>query len=247
MNIINPLSTARVRLPKLFLLIAAVLVSGMLNAQTKKPGKVDPKGTINENIEWTNTWVVANDRHDLNRVLVIGDSHVNAYYPVLAALLKDNVYVSKFTTSKSLGDPVYIEQLKWFLKSNTFDIISINNGLHGIGFTLVQYANDLSVVYKIIRKYQPKAGLIWVNTTARRVANRTSELDSLNRQVIERNKVVSSFCSEKQIPLLDLYTLSVENPGYFQSDGIHFQPEGVNEEAKHLQNLILQALSQKNK
>ena len=238
------LNNVQMIMSKHILLIAAVLLSGMLNGQTKTQEKANPKRTINENIEWTNSWVVANDKHDLTKVLVMGDSHVNAYYPVLAEFLKDKAYVSKFTTSKSLGDPVYIEQLKWFLKSNKFEIISINNGLHGIGFTLDQYAGDLPVLYKIIRKYQPAAKLIWVNTTARRIANRTSELDSLNRQVIERNKVVSAFCNEKQIPLLDLYILSAEHPGYFQSDGIHFQPEGVNEEAKRLQNLILQALLQ---
>jgi hypothetical protein len=191
--------------------------------------------------------VVANHKHDLPKVLLIGDSHVNAYYPILADLLKDKAYVSKFTTSKCLGDPVYIEQLKWFLKSNKFDIISFNNGLHGVDFTLDQYANDFPVIYKLFKKYQPAANLIWVNTTARRIVKRTSELDSLNQQVIERNKAVSAFCLEKQILVVDSYTLSVEHPDFYQTDGIHFKPEGVNEEAKGLQSLIIQVFSQQHK
>ena len=56
----------------------------------------------------------------------------------MADLLNDKAHVSKFATSKSLGDPIYIEQVKWFLKSNKFDIISISNGLHGSDFTLDQ-------------------------------------------------------------------------------------------------------------
>jgi len=231
-----------VQFTNFILLIASLLLTGMLNGQSNQTLKVDRKVTINENIEWTNTWVVSNNRHDLERVLVIGDSHVNAYYPVLSDSLKDKAYVSKFTTSKSLGDQVYIEQLTWFLKSNQFDIISINNGLHGADFTLKQYAASLPLVYSIIRKYQPAAKLIWVNTTARRHANLTTELDSLNQQVIERNNAVLVFCAGKKIPVVDSYTLSIKHPEYYQTDGIHFLSEGVKEEAKGLQNVILQEL-----
>jgi len=230
------------RLPKLYLLIAAVLISGTICGQEKKQGKYGKKVTINENIEWTNTWVVGNNKNDLPKILVIGDSHVNAYYPVLSDLLKDKTYVSKYTTSKCIGDPVYIEQLKWFLKSNKFDVISFNNGLHGIDFTLEQYTGDLLVVYRLFKKYQPEAKLIWVNTTARRIAHRTLELDSLNRQVIERNKVISAFAAEKRIPLADLYAISSDHPEYYQNDGIHFKPEGVREEAKEVKSLVLKVL-----
>ena len=112
MKVKSLLNNIQMRFPKLLFLIAAILISGLLNGQTKKQAKVDRKGTIYENIEWTNTWVVDKHKHNLTRVLVIGDSHVNAYYTVLADLLKDKAYVSKFTTSKCLGDPVYIELLK---------------------------------------------------------------------------------------------------------------------------------------
>jgi len=230
------------RLPKIYLLIATVLISGSTCGQENKGGNFVKKGTINENIEWTNTWVVGNNKHDLPKVLVIGDSHVNAYYPVLSDLLKDKTYLSKYTTSKCMGDPVFIEQLTWFLKSNKFDVISINNGLHGIAFTLEQYAGDLRVVYRLFKKYQPKAKLIWVYTTARRKPQRILELDSLNQQVLERNKVISTFAAEKRIPLADLYFISSEHPEYYHHDGIHFKPEGISEEAKKLKDLILKAL-----
>ena len=72
------------RLPKIYLLIATVLISGSTCGQENKGGNFVKKGTINENIEWTNTWVVGNNKHDLPKVLVIGDSHVK----VRLALLK---------------------------------------------------------------------------------------------------------------------------------------------------------------
>jgi lysophospholipase L1-like esterase len=237
-----PLNKIQIRLLKYLYLLVTLFFSFPLYSQAKKQEISDRKGIINENIEWTNSWVVATRKHDLPRVLVIGDSHVNAYYTVLADLLKDKAYVSKFTTSKCLGDRILDQQLKWFLKSYQFDIITFNNGLHGIDFTLDQYSKGLLAVYKLFKKHESSAKLIWVNTTARRIAGRTNELDSLNQQVIERNKAVSIFTNEKQIPLVDSYTISVGHPEFYQPDGIHFKPEGINAEVKGLANIILQIL-----
>jgi len=214
-------------------------------SQAQTTEKAPTKKTINEGIEWTNTWVVSAEKKDLPKVLVIGDSHVQAYYPVLSDQFKGKAYISKFTTSKSFGDPLYVEQLEWFLKSYSFDVISINNGLHGKAFTLHQYGGDLSKVYSLFKKYQPRARIVWVNTTARRIANHTSELDSLNSQVCDRNEVVAKFCTQKQISLVDLYTLSFKNPGFYQNDGIHFIPEGVKEEANEVGKQLLTELQKK--
>lgn len=199
---------------------------------------------FNERIEWTDTWVVEANKHDLPRVLVIGDSHVNAYYPVVADLLKNKAYTSKFTSSKCAGDPVYIEQLKWFLKSYKFDIISFNNGLHGSDVPLDQYTKGLKDVYQLFKEYQPDAKLVWVNTTSRRIANNTIELDSLNQQVINRNKALTNFAKEHKIPVVDSYTLSINHPEFYRTDGIHFIQAGVNEEAKGVESQIIQVINQ---
>ena len=56
--------------------------------------------------------MVSVNNHDLPRVLIIGDSHVERYYPLVAARLQDKAYCSKFTTSRSLGDPALIGAAK---------------------------------------------------------------------------------------------------------------------------------------
>lgn len=226
------------------IVIATIFIIGPVFGMTNRPLNKAKKRVINENIEWTGTWVVGTNKYDLPKILVIGDSHVNAYYPVLAELLKNKVYASKFTTSKCFGDPVYIYQLEWFLKSYKFNVICFNNGLHGATLPLKQYTKGLKEVYKLLKKYQPTAKLIWVNTTARRIANRTSELDSLNQQVIDRNSAVENFVREKKIPIVDSYTLSIDHPEFFKSDGIHFEKDGVNKEAKGVEKQILEAIDQ---
>lgn len=91
---------------------------------------------INEDIEWSHTWIVNTNDTLLPKVLIVGDSHVDGYYSVVAKKLGTKVSCSKFTTSKSLGDPVFINQLESVLMLCDFDIISFNNGLHGADYPI---------------------------------------------------------------------------------------------------------------
>lgn len=198
--------------------------------------------SISEDIEWTRSWVVSANDHDLPRILVIGDSHADAYYPVLSEQLKDRAYTCKYTTSRSLGDPVLMKQLSWFLNTYHFDVIAFNNGLHGVAYSLERYENSIAVVYGLFRETNPEAKLVWINTTARRVPNDIAQLDSLNAQVIERNQAVSQFASEKHIPVVDSYTLSADHPEYYRPDGVHFNEEGIREEASGVAGGIVKML-----
>jgi hypothetical protein len=141
--------------------------------------KVPKKHSISEGTEWSNTWMVSTNKHDLPRVLIVGDSHVERYYQVVAGKLNKKAYCCKFTTSRSLGDPALIAQLKALFFSYQFDVICFNNGLHGTDYAHEQY-----------RKSNPGVKLIWVNTTARRVGGNLKEFDQYNSGVISRNKSV---------------------------------------------------------
>ena len=104
--------------------------------------------SISEGTEWSNTWMVATNKHDLPRVLIIGDSHVERYYQPVTNKLNKIAYCSKFTTSRSLGDPALIAQLKALFFSYKFDVITFNNGLHGVEYSDEQYNSYIPVVYK---------------------------------------------------------------------------------------------------
>jgi hypothetical protein len=180
----------------------------------------------NEPTEWSHTFVVGTDKTNLPKVLLIGDSHVERYYPVVSEKLKDVVYCSKFTTSRSLGDPVYVEQLKLLFLQFSFDIIFINNGLHGGGYKIEEYKRDIPFVYHLLQNHCRKT-IVWVNTTAWRVKEEPDKFKN-TLKINERNEFVNEFTKSNNIPLIDFYSISVANKDYYCPDYLHFNSTGVN-------------------
>ncbi|GAA4314292.1 SGNH/GDSL hydrolase family protein [Compostibacter hankyongensis] len=218
-------------LPAVFAL-AALTFCQTAGAQSK---------SINEDIEWSHTWITSTGKTDLPHVLVIGDSHVEAYYPSVAKALEGKAYPCKFTTSKSMGDPVLLEQLEQVLKHYRFDVISFNNGLHGREYTAEQYAAYIPKVYKLLRKYgHPR--IQWVNTTAERNKDDLQQVDDFNANVVKRNRYVKDFTTKEHIPMIDNYALSEAHPEFYREDGVHFKPDGVAAESKSVTEGILSLL-----
>jgi hypothetical protein len=197
------------------------------------------KSYNNESISWNHSWIVkSTPEQNLPNVLLIGDSHVERYYPEVTNLLKDKAVVSKITTSLSMGDPTFIPQLTGLLAGHKFDYIFFNNGLHGVLFTPSDYAADISKVYKLLTKNNPVVKIVWANTTARRVPNKLDTFDAYHADVIERNKYVGEFCNKKGITVLDFFGLTVNDKSLFTGDGIHVNELGVAAQAKLIAELV---------
>lgn len=187
----------------------------------------------NEMYVWNHSWIVARpEMSSQPQVLVIGDSHVERYYPVVNNLLKDKAVVSKITTSLSMGDATFMPQLAGLLAGHKFDYVFFNNGLHGVLYSPAQYASYISKVYKLLKKNNPSATIVWVNTTARRVPNNLDSFDAYHQDVIERNKYVAAFCAKKDVKVLDFFSLTVNDKSLFTQDGIHVNEAGVAAQAK---------------
>jgi len=202
-----------------------MLASITLQAQTKSYN--------NETISWNHSWIVkSTPAQNLPNVLLIGDSHVERYYPVVNNLLKDKAVVSKITTSLSMGDATFMPQLAGLLAGHKFDYIFFNNGLHGVLYSPSEYASYISKVYKLLKKNNPLATIIWVNATARRVPNNLDSFDAYHQDVIERNKYVAAFCAKKNVKVLDFFSLTVNDKSLFTQDGIHVNEAGVAAQAK---------------
>ena len=224
-----------------FILISFLLCSGTAYQSFGK-NKTQKNISISEATEWSNTWMVSTNKHDLPRVLIIGDSHVERYYQVVAGKLSKKAYCCKFTTSRSLGDPALIAQLKALFFSYRFDVISFNNGLHGIDYSDEAYSRYLPIVYKLFKKSIPELKLIWVNITSRRVGGNLTEFDKYNSGVINRNMAIAEFTTKNNIPLIDFYLPSFNHPEYYENDGIHFNKTGVEEQAKAVSSEIMNVL-----
>lgn len=223
-------------LDKFITLLLSCLLFGCINHNNKTEGV-----TINETIEWAQTWIVNTNDTILPKVLIVGDSHVESYYGVVAKKLGANVSCSKFTTSKSLGDPVFIKQLESVLMLCNFDIISFNNGLHGGDYSIEEYSKFVPIAYQLLRK-NAKKSVVWVNSTAIRKNDNINEFAPRNQQIIERNKYLSDFTNDNNIMLIDFYSKTANNIEYYSNDGVHFNSEGVNVEAELVTQEILEIL-----
>ena len=95
---------------------------------------------VREEIEWLDVWVPGNSNKTLPRVLLIGDSMARGYYKEVEDKHKGKAVVGRLTTSKSLGDPAFLAEVKLILSQTRFDVVHFNNGLHGWGYTEAEYA-----------------------------------------------------------------------------------------------------------
>ena len=147
------------------------------------------KKIAREYIEWSDIWIPGANKTDLPHVLLIGNSITRGYYGKVEAALKEKAYVGRLSNSKSVGDPALIEELTVVLKNTKFDVIHFNNGLHGFDYTEEEYDKSFTKLIKIIRKYAPKAKLIWATTTPVRTGEGMKEFAPITERLKIRNQI----------------------------------------------------------
>lgn len=184
-------------------------------------GAADPP-VPREATEWTDVWMPHSNEHDLPRVLLIGDSITRAYYPGVEEQLKGKAWVARIATSKALGDPALLAELAVFLTEAHFDVVHVNIGMHGWGFTEDEYRRALPALLSTIRKGAPGAKVVWGQTTPVR-ADR--EKGATNARIEERNRIAREFFTSVSIPIDDLHALMKPHAD-LHSDDVHFGKEG---------------------
>jgi lysophospholipase L1-like esterase len=202
---------------------------------------------ILERIEWSDVWVVNADRDDLPRVLLVGDSIVKGYYDSAEKALAGKANLARYATSKFMGHLDYLRELEILLRGYTFDVIHINNGLHGWGYTEEQYRESFPELLECIEKYAPNTAVIWATSTPIRKSEDLSQLDDKNDRVIARNRISVEVMVEHEIPIDDLYALVADHPEYFSQDGVHFNDEGRAAQGKQVAEMIAEALAARGK
>ncbi len=201
--------------------VFGLIIVSMLGAQAEAEDK-----PILERIEWSDVWVVDADRDELPRVLLVGDSIVKGYYDSVSRALEGKASVARYATSKFMGNPDYLAELEILLDGYDFDVIHINNGLHGWGYTEEQYRESFPALLESLEKCAPDAKVIWGMSTPIRKSDDLSQLDEKDARVVERNRIAGEIMAEHEFPVNDLYTLVVDHPEYFAQDGVHFNDQG---------------------
>ncbi len=180
-----------------------------------------------EKIEWTDIWVMDANATEHPRVLLVGDSIVKGYYGAVEERLSGKAACARYATSLFLSNPDYLAELSLLLKRYDFDVIHINNGLHGWEYSEAEYRQGLKDLLARIEQDAPRAKCIWCMTTPVRSSEDLSKFDAdQNDRVIERNKIAAEIMKAAGIPVNDLYGVVQDHPEYVAKDGVHYNDKG---------------------
>ena len=220
----------------------AIMTAVLLAACAAAPQAAEPR-IARENIEWCDVWITAGDAHSpLPRVLLVGDSITRSYSAEVGTLLKDKANVCRLATSKSLCDPVLLEEVALVLKQYKFDVVHFNNGLHGWDYTEAEYAAAFPALVDAIRKCAPGAKLVWTATTPLREAGNLKAVNPRTERVKARNRIAKDIVERQNLPIDDLFSLVDGHPEYYSNDGTHLNAAGVKLAAAQVAQSILPLL-----
>ena len=198
---------------------------------------------VREPIEWTDTWIAHADKTDLPRVLLVGDSITRGYYDAVDKALEGRAYCARYCTSKFIGHADFLAELTILLDAYAPDIIHMNSGLHGWGYTEEQYAAAFAPLFDVLAKHAPKAKIVWASSTPMRNAQTLTEFDPMTDRVRARNRIAREAMQGHGIPIDDLFTLVETHSDYYAKDGVHFNDAGRATLAKQVTDAILVLLA----
>jgi hypothetical protein len=197
-----------------------------------------------ETIEWCDIWIEDGHHTEHPRVLLIGDSITRSYFEPVSRALAGMASCARLTTSKCVGDPALLLELSLVLGQYSFDVVHINNGLHGIDNSDAFYVEHFPEFVTHIQRVAPRARLIWASTTPWRIADDVTILHPNTERVKLRNTHAQQWLASAGIPLDDLFSLVIDHPEYHSRDGVHFNETGQKVLASQVVQYITEALSQ---
>jgi len=201
-----------------------------------------------EYIEWSDIWIPGANKTDLPHVLLIGNSITRGYYGKVEEALKEKAYVGRLSNSKSVGDPALIDELAVILKNTKFDVIHFNNGFHGFDYTEEEYDKSFPQLIKVIRKYAPKAKLIWATTTPVRTGEGMKEFAPITERLKVRNQIALKHINRAGIEVNDLWKVVIDHPEYYAGgDGTHPVDAGYSALAAQVVSVLKDKLQQTHK
>lgn len=193
-----------------------------------------------ERIEWCDIWFTDAEKDALPRVLLVGDSITRGYFEAVEKSLEGKAYCGRLTTSRSVCDPVFFQELALVVAQYPHAVIHFNNGLHGWDYTEAEYREGFSKLIATLRDAAPQATLICALTTP--VLDSGGMADHATR-VPARNAIASELCAASGIAINDLHAPLAGKPGLFSKDGVHLNDEGRELLARQVAGAVAKALS----
>ena len=206
-------------------LIALTLFFGLLTVSAR------------EAQEWCSINSYDANKNDLPRVIIIGDSIVSRYAGAVNGALKGKAYMSMMATSKAVGDPALLEEIKTILSQYKYSVVHFNIGLHG--FEPVAYRKGFPEMIETIKKNAPGAKLIWRTTTP-------CKGDAPGSNVRKCNEIAAELVAKENISVDDLFGFVMSNSDkpevLWDGGGVHFTDAGAALQGKHVAEEILKLM-----
>lgn len=181
------------------------------------------------------------------RVLLVGDSILNGYFPMVVGKLKGKAYVDGWINPFCQSER-YNKELAAVLDKGPYDVVHINTGLHGFQKGRIpdgQFEPLTRSFVELIRTKCPKATIIWASTTPVSVKGDNSQLDpEINPLVVEQNRMAAKVMGEMNAQVDDFYTLVLNHPE-MKHDPFHWQREGYSLMATSCAESVTKALPSK--
>ena len=193
-----------------------------------------------ENIEWSTSYAfhMADEKKDLPRVLLVGDSICNGYQAPVRKLLEGKVNVSYWVSSFCVTSDIYFDELALQLKRGKFDVVHFNNGLHTSPkrTTVSEYEAMMEKALRFVRERLPQAKLIWASSTPLR-KDESGWVPQLNAAGARVAAKVPGVTTNDLFALMDPM-----DRGENWADKYHYKAPAVQKQAAQVAARILEAL-----
>jgi lysophospholipase L1-like esterase len=180
-----------------------------------------------ETWEWDRWMINHTEDKQGKRLLYIGDSISCGIRGV--AKEEYGIYFDGYGTSKALDNPYFRPSLSLFAQQQgRRDVVLFNNGLHGWHLEdKTEYKEYLEDFVKYLMEEFKGTPIYIVLTTY------YSNEKRVNR-VVARNEVALVVAKKYNLPVIDLYTVSVNNKDLLSEDGVHFVDAGYEKLAQEI-------------
>lgn len=232
---------------KLIVLLGSLIAANAFSADvgldinTLKTYYLESMPTENiENTDWVSIRHESANEDDLPRVLMIGDSILGNYRQPVLNSLQGVAYISSLGTSACLGNPMFDLQLELVLKAFDYDVIHINNGLHGLSLPLDDYKKGMERVYNRLQKTDVKVIVAATTPQSKGVIGKSD-------RIIERNNVAQELAVRSGYEINDLFSLVMKQDSRQELfiDSVHYNEKGASILAQQVAGKIKEALNSK--
>ncbi|WNR47094.1 SGNH/GDSL hydrolase family protein [Paenibacillus roseipurpureus] len=166
----------------------------------------------------------------------MGDSITKGYRPYVDELLHNQSYVDMLATSKAMDNPSLLKEIDYMIQHREdfhYDVIHMNNGLHGWHLSPSQYEDQYNKLIRHVLQIAQSATIIIANSTPMtEVGNRAVINPQLNGQVEDRNRAVNRIVEQYNLAINDLYKPKYGRSEYRVADGYHYNEKGKKAQAE---------------